>query len=155
MHQCWQAFLEISENDKQEVLAFCVAATLTNQLSIETARSIELEAAVERIAPPLIEARLSAAVFWERIPKKAILAAMAQAGDSEWAGGFGGCKKGELAGHTEAIFRNPDNEVTLSDKARERIRTWTPPGFTAAVGDPESTDPEVGAAPPSRPPTGA
>ena len=86
--ECWQAFSKISENDKQEVLAFCVAATLTNQLSIETARSVEMEAAVERIAPPLADARLSAAVFWSRVPKKAILAAMAQAGDSEWADGF-------------------------------------------------------------------
>ena len=134
VHQCWQAFSEISDNDKQEVLAFCVAATLTNQLSIETARSIEMEAAVERIAPPLAEARLSAAVFWSRIPKKAILAAMAQAGDSEWADGFKGCKKGELAGHADAIFRNPDGEVTLSDKAQDRIRKWTPPGFEPDPG---------------------
>ena len=133
VHQCWQAFCEISENDKQEVLAFCVAATLTNQLSIETARSIELEAAGERIAPPLAEARLSASVFWSRIPKKAILAAMAESGDAEWAGGFSGCKKAELAAHAEAIFRNP--EVTLSDKAQDRIRTWTPPGFEPDSGE--------------------
>ena len=138
VEQCWQAFCQISEKDKQEVLAFCVAATLTNQLSIEAARSVEMEAAVERIGPPLADARLSAAVFWSRIPKKAILKAMAESGDAEWAGGFSGCKKAELAAHAEAIFRNPDSEVTLSDKAQDRIRTWTPPGFTAApVSDEE------------------
>ena len=129
--QCWQAFSEIPENDKQEVLAFCVAAMVTNQLSIETGRAVELEAAVERLGPPLDEARLSADVFWNRISKKAILQAMAEAGDSEWADGFKSYKKKELAEHAEAIFRNPDGEVTLSPNAKDRIRKWTPPGFAA------------------------
>ena len=129
--QCWQAFCEISENDKQDMLAFCVAAMVTNQLSIETGRAGELEAAVERLGPPLDDARLSADVFWNRIPKKAILQAMAEAGDSEWADGFKSYKKKELAEHAEAIFRNPDGEVTLSENAKDRIRKWTPPGFAA------------------------
>ena len=129
---CWQAFCEIPENDKQDVLAFCVAAMVTNQLSIETGRAGELEAAVERLGPPLDDARLSKDVFWNRIPKKAILAAMAEAGDPEWADSFKSYKKKELAEHAEAIFRNPDGEVLLSEAAKDRIRKWTPPGFTAA-----------------------
>ncbi len=134
--QCWQAFCEISENDKQDLLAFCVAAMVTNQLSIETG-AVELEAAIERLGPPLADARLSADVFWSRIPKKAILAAMASAGDSEWADGFKSYKKKELAEHAQAIFRNPDGEVTLAENAKDRIRKWTPPGFTARPGSVE------------------
>ncbi len=137
VRQCWLAFCEIPENDKQDMLAFCVAAMVTNQLSIETGRAVELEAAVERLGPPLADARLSADVFWNRIPKKAILQAMASAGDSEWADGFKGYKKGELAEHAEVIFRNPDGEVTLAENAKDRIRKWTPPGFTPRPGSVE------------------
>ena len=134
VRECWQAFCEIPENDKQDVLAFCVASMLTNQLGIETGRAVELEAAIERLGPPFAEVRLSKEVFWNRIPKKAILTTMAETGDEEWADGFKGYKKGELAEHAEAIFRNPDGEV-LSDRAKDRVRRWTPPGFDPNPGD--------------------
>ncbi len=134
VRECWQAFCEVPENDKQDVLAFCVASMLTNQLGIETGRAVELEAAIERLGPPFAEVRLSKEVFWNRIPKKAILTTMAETGDEEWADGFRGYKKGELAEHAEAIFRNPDGEV-LSDRAKDRVRRWTPPGFDPNPGD--------------------
>ena len=49
--------------------------------------------------------------------------------------GFKGYKKGELAECAEAVFRNPDGEPTLSEKARDRLRRWTPPGFAPALVD--------------------
>ena len=126
---CWTAFRGLPANAKQHLLAFCVAAMVQNQLGIEPGRAPELEAAIGEIVPPMADARLSADVFWSRIPKARILRHMATAGDEEWADGFKGYKKGELAGHAEAVFANPDSEVTLSPNAQDRVRKWTPPGF--------------------------
>ena len=56
-------------------------------------------------------------------------------GDQEWADGFKGYKKGELAECAEAVFRNPDGDPTLSERARDRLRRWTPPGFAPALVD--------------------
>ena len=132
---CWRTFRALEQDRKDAVLAYCVAAMVQNQLSIESRRAVELEAAIEEIQPPLNHHKMSAATFWSRIPKTAILKTMAETGDQEWADGFKGYKKGELAECAEAVFRNPDGEPTLSERARDRLRRWTPPGFAPALVD--------------------
>ena len=129
---CWAAFRALPAQAKQNLLAFCVAATVENQLGIEPGRAPELEAAIDEIAPPLADARLSADVFWSRIPKKAILAAMAETGGKEWADENKGFKKKELADYAEHAFANPDGEPFPED-IRDGIRAWTPPGFLPAL----------------------
>ena len=129
---CWAAFRGLTSQAKQHLLAFCVAAMVENQLGIEPGRAPELEAAIDEIAPPLADARLSADLFWERIPKKAILAAMEEAGNPEWADENKGFKKKELAEYAEHAFANPDGEP-FSEETRDAIRNWTPPGFLPAL----------------------
>ena len=130
--ECWAAFRGLPSQAKQNLLAFCVAAMVENQLGIEPGRAPELEAAIDEIAPPLADARLSADVFWSRIPKKAILAAMEEAGDEAWADENKGFKKKELAEYAEHAFANPDGEP-FSEETRDAIRNWTPPGFLPAL----------------------
>ena len=128
----WAAFRALPAQAKQHLLAFCVAATVENQLGIEPGRAPELEAAIDEIAPPLADARLSADLFWERIPKKAILSAMEEAGNPEWADENKGFKKKELAEYAEHAFANPDGEP-FPEETRHAIRNWTPPGFLPAL----------------------
>ena len=95
-------------------------------------RALPAQAAIDEIAPPLADARLSADVFWSRIPKKAILAAMEEAGDPEWVDENKGFKKKELAEYAEHAFANPDGEP-FPEETRHAIRNWTPPGFLPAL----------------------
>ena len=126
---CWAAFRALPSQAKQNLLAFCVAATVENQLGIEPGRAPELEAAIDEIAPPLADARLSGRRVLVENPQEGHPRRDGRdRGHPEWADENKGFKKKELADYAEHAFANPDGEP-FSEDIRDGIRSLDAAGL--------------------------
>ena len=128
----FRKFRKQKPETKAAVLAYCVALTVKNQLSlaVDPDGAPALEAAIAEMTPGFKLARPSKEVLWNRISKPTMLGILTATVDADYAATQGSKKKGELAEHMERLFANPSaDEFGLNAKAQGRVLDWTPIGF--------------------------
>ena len=150
-----QGFRHISalpQEQKEAILAYCVARLPHHQLSFETGRSDALEAAVEWLdTEPNVAFRPTAATFWNRLRKNRILDIATEIIGEPWARSHSSDRKSDLAMRMEQVFADPSSDPDVPAQAYERIQAWSMPGFAAFAPDPvaphapadDSTDPSA------------
>lgn len=128
------AMSDLSKDEKQALLAWCVAQCLEGQLSYE------------RLANPIVEAiaarldidfsahwRPTADNYWSRVKKSYALEIGGEILGAQWARDFGGAKKTELAKVMERAFDPKRSDALgLAEDVRAKAAGWTPLGFAAA-----------------------
>ena len=127
----------LSDEQKNAVLAYCVARLPRHQLSFDEHRTDALEAATERLdTTPNIAFRPGAEVFWNRLRKSRILDIATDVIGETWAHSHAKDRKGDLVAHMEQVFADPANDPDVPAQAYDRIRAWAMPGFVAFDPDP-------------------
>jgi ParB family chromosome partitioning protein len=124
----FQAFIGLSDKQKLDVLAYCVAMSLKPQLS--TGR----EATAFELALSLTDASMAA--YWRptrsnylgRISRDQLLALGSDLLGEQWAQARSCDKKGELADALERAFADPE-KIACTPEQRERLRRWLPEGM--------------------------
>jgi len=124
----FQAFLTLSETEKLDLLAYCVALSLKPQLS-----TFNADSAFE-LALSLTDTRMES--YWRptqanylgRITRDRLLSLGRELFGDQWAQARSRDKKGELAAELERAFAHPDN-VACSPQQREKLRCWLPEGM--------------------------
>ena len=133
----FRAIAALSDSQKDDVLAYCVARLPRHQLSFDEHRSDALEAATERLdTTPHVAFRPGAEVFWSRLNKSRILDIATEVIGETWARNHAKERKGDLVAHMEQVFADPANDPDVPAQAYERIRAWAMPGFVAFDPDP-------------------
>ena len=127
----------LSDEQKNAVLAYCVARLPHHQLSFDEYRTDALEAATERLdTTPNIAFRPGAEVFWMRLRKSRILDIATNVIGETWAHSHAKDRKADLGAHMEQVFADPSNDPDVPAQAYDRIRAWAMPGFVAFDPDP-------------------
>jgi ParB family transcriptional regulator, chromosome partitioning protein len=117
---------------KQRLFAWCIAATLNPQLSIEDRADPVIECAGQRLAIPFADYwRPTAANYWGRVKKAHGLAAGAEILGDRWARDHAAAKKPVLAAALETAFdpAKSNASVSLNQTARDSAAVWLPPGM--------------------------
>ena len=148
--QAFRHLCALPHEQKEAILAYCVARLPHHQLSFETGRSDALEVTIERLdTKPNVAFRPTVETFWSRLRKNRMLDIATEVIGEPWARSHAGDRKSDLARHMELVFAGPANDPDVPAQAYERIRTWSMPGFAAFDPDPvapeaqteESSDP--------------
>ena len=134
----------LPQEQKEAILAYCVARLPHHQLSFEAGRSNALEATIERLdTEPNTTFRPTAATFWNRLRKNRMLDIATEVIGETWARSHAGDRKSDLATHMELVFADPANDPDVPAQAYDRIRTWSMPGFAAFAPDPVAPEPHA------------
>jgi ParB family transcriptional regulator, chromosome partitioning protein len=119
---------------KQDLFAWCIAATLTPQLAIEDGADPVIESAISRLAIPFADCwRPTAANYWGRAKKAHGLAIAEAVLGERWARDHAGDKKAALAAALEEAF-DPAGDAAasgLNPASRNAAAVWPPPGMAA------------------------
>jgi len=133
---------------KQNLFAWCIAATLKPQLTVENGADPVVESAIRRLAIPFADFwRPTAANYWGQVKKAHGLAIAEAVLGPRWAHDHAGDKKATLAAALERAFDPAGNtaSIALDQAARDAAAAWLPPGIadddTATAGG----DSDVGA----------
>jgi ParB family chromosome partitioning protein len=130
----FQAFLGLSDKDKLDLLAWCVATSLKPQLSTGK------EATACELALSLTDASMAA--YWRptrsnylgRITRDQLLALGRELLGEQWSQARSRDKKGELADALERAFADPQ-KVACTPAQREKLTRWLPEGMAFDGGD--------------------
>ena len=137
--ESFAALRQLSEWEKRQLFASCVARTLKGQLAFEAGARPETEATVARLdidfAATLhsnLEPALTAGLLWSRLRKDRLLAiARATLGEA-WAAAHAKSKKAEVAAALEAaFFAHGEVPAEVTAEGRAAALAWVPPGFAA------------------------
>lgn len=135
----FRAFLDLSDNQKLDLLAFCVASSLKPQLAIGK------EATAYEQALSLTDAgvagywRPAAANYLGRITRDQLLALGREVLGEEWAQLRHSDKKGHLVEQLARAFAEPEKHARDAEQL-EKLTQWLPDGmaFTAAPRQPKA-----------------
>ena len=119
---------------KQDLFAWCVAATLTPQLAVEDGADPVIESAIRRLAIPFADFwRPTAANYWGRAKKAHALDIAEAVLGERWARDHAGDKKATLAAALGQAFDPASDSGTsgIDPAAREAAAVWLPPGIAA------------------------
>jgi ParB family chromosome partitioning protein len=122
---------------KQRLFAWCIAAMLKGQLTVEDRPDPVLECATQRLAIPFADYwRPTAANYWGRVKKAHGLEVAKSLLGPRWARDHADDKKPILAAALETAFDPAANAgcIGLDQAARDGAATWLPPGFVYPVG---------------------
>ena len=125
----FQAFIGLSDKDKLDLLAWCVATSLKPQLSTGH------ESTACEVALSLTDASLAA--YWRptrgnylgRISRDQLLALGRELLGDQWAQARSRDRKGELADSLERAFAHPEN-LACTPEQREKLKHWLPEGMS-------------------------
>jgi len=124
----FHAFIGLSDKDKLDLLAYCVATSLKPQLSTGNGTT------AYEVALSLTEASMDA--YWRptrsnylgRITRDQLLALGRELLGEPWSQARSRDKKGELADALERAFADPD-KIVCTPPQRETLRRWLPEGM--------------------------
>jgi ParB family chromosome partitioning protein len=130
----FQAFTALSDVQKLDLLAYCVALTMTPQLATGN------EGTAYELALSLTDARLES--YWRptranylgRITRDQLLAIGRDLLGSQWSQARARDKKGELADALERAFAEPD-KLAVKPQQREQLAHWLPEGMSFGQPD--------------------
>ncbi len=135
----FQAFVGLSDKDKLDLLAYCVATSLKPQLSTGQ------ESSAFELALSLTDGNMAA--YWRptaanylgRVTRDQLLAIGRDVLGDEWAQLRRGDKKGHLAAQLEQAFAVPEKHAETPEQ-REKLTRWLPDGmaFDTGAGQPAS-----------------
>jgi ParB family transcriptional regulator, chromosome partitioning protein len=140
------ALTALPEAAKQDLFAWCIAATLKPQLAVEDGADPVVESAIRRLAIPFADFwRPTAANYWSRAKKAHGLAIAEAVLGPRWAQDHANDKKATLAAALEQAF-DPANKATigLDPVARDAAAAWLPPGIAPGDTATQSSDGDVG-----------
>jgi ParB family chromosome partitioning protein len=142
------ALVALSSAAKQDLFAWCIAATLKPQLAVEDGADPVVENAIRRLAIPFADFwRPTAANYWGRAKKAHGLAVAETVLGRRWAQDHAGDKKAALAAALETAFDPESNTaIGLDRAARDDAAAWLPPGIAAgadAQGDDADAAPDA------------
>jgi ParB family chromosome partitioning protein len=121
------ALTALPPSAKQRLFAWCVAATLNPQLSIEDRADPVIECAGQRLAIAFADCwRPTAANYWGRVKKAHGLAAGAEILGDRWARDHIDARKPVLAAALETAFdpAKSNASVSLNQSARDSAAAW-------------------------------
>jgi ParB family chromosome partitioning protein len=125
----------LPDETKQDLFAWCVAATLTPQLAVEDGADPVIESALQRLAIPFADFwRPTAANYWGRAKKAHALAVAEAVLGERWAHDHSGDKKPALAAALEQAF-DPASDAAaagLDPAVLNAAAVWLPPGIAAS-----------------------
>ncbi len=130
----FQGFIGLSDKDKLDLLAYCVATSLKPQLSTGN------ESTACELALSLTDASLAA--YWRptrsnylgRITRDQLLALGRELLGEQWSQARSRDKKGELADALERAFAQPET-IACTPQQREKLKKWLPEGMAFDTGD--------------------
>jgi ParB family chromosome partitioning protein len=130
---------------KQRLFAWCIAATLNGQLTVEDRPDPVVEHAIRRLAVPFADYwRPTAANYWGRVKKAHGLDVARALLGPRWARDHADDKKPILAAALEVAFDPAANSacIGLDQAALDSAGAWLPPGFacTSGFNDADSSD---------------
>ena len=128
----WETFRGLEQAEKDELLAYAVAAQVENQMAFDRGRSRVLEAVIESLAPPFGGQKWTAPVLWNRLSKKALLGILEEVAGPEVARDHKGDKKGDLAAFVDQTF---SDTTELPSGHAGLVQAWRPPGFDADTAE--------------------
>jgi ParB family chromosome partitioning protein len=141
------ALAELPAAAKQDLFAWCIAATLKPQLAVEDGADPVIESAIRRLAIPFADFwRPTAANYWGRAKKAHGLAIAEAVLGPRWAHDHADDKKATLAAALEQAFDPARNtaSIALDQAARDAAAVWLPPGIAAGDSKAESAEGDVG-----------
>jgi ParB family chromosome partitioning protein len=140
------ALAALSAAAKQDLFAWCIAATLKPQLAVEDSADPVIESAVRRLAIPFADFwRPTAANYWGRAKKAHGLAIAEAVLGPRWAHDHADDKKATLAAALEQAFDSANNAtIGLDQAARDAAAAWLPPGIAAGDTAAQRGDGDVG-----------
>jgi ParB family chromosome partitioning protein len=127
----FDAFRSLSQEAKQQLLAYCVALTLQPKLGPAS----EDEATAYDAALALTGASVAAywrpdgANFFSRISRDQLLAIARETLGEPWAQSRARDNKASLVGQLERAFAAPDNRPGQTPEHAEKLKTWLPAGM--------------------------
>ena len=129
----FEAFNELSAEDKRELFAACVARSIKGQLAVEHKPLAEFEATADRLDIAFhSEVRPTAENFWSHIPKAKALAIAVEVLGESWAKAHKGDKKDVLAAALEKAFAiDPNGSIPagVDPNVWGKVKAWSIPGF--------------------------
>jgi ParB family transcriptional regulator, chromosome partitioning protein len=128
------ALSALGSQAKQNLFAWCIAATLKPQLAIENGADPVVESAIRRLAIPFADFwRPTAANYWGRARKAHGFAIAEAVLGPRWANDHADDKKATLAAALEQAFDPAGNtaSIALDQTARDAAAAWLPPGIAA------------------------
>ena len=147
----------LSEREKRQLFASCIARTLKGRLAFEAGARPEVEATVARLDIDFAATVRSnpdpvwtAGLLWSRLRKDRLLAiARATLGEA-WAAAHAKSRKAEIAAAMEAAFdARGAVPAEVTAEGRAAALAWVPPGFAAFdAGGAEDGEAEPAAPPP-------
>jgi ParB family chromosome partitioning protein len=137
----FQAFLALSDTEKLDLLAYCVALSLKPQLS-----TFNADSAFE-LALSLTDARMerywrpTQANYLGRITRDRLLSLGSELFGPQWAQARSRDRKGELAAELERAFAEPE-KTARGPQQLEALRRWLPDGmaFGACIEPQDASD---------------
>ena len=150
--QGFAALAALPAQAKQELFAWCIAATLKPQLAVEDGADPAIECAIRRLAVPFADFwRPTAANYWGRAKKAHGLAIAENVLGPRWAHDHASDKKAILAAALEKAF-DPASDTAatgIEQVVLAAAAVWLPPGIaagdnTAPSGDKAEADADPG-----------
>jgi ParB family chromosome partitioning protein len=130
----FEALAALPTEAKQNLFAWCIAATLNTQLAVEDRADPAIESAIRRLAIPFAEFwRPTAANYWGRVKQAHGLAVAESILGPRWARDHADDKKAILAAALEKAFDPASSAASIGfDQAsRDAAAAWLPPGIAA------------------------
>ena len=127
----WEKFCQLSQKDQNDILAYCVAVTVPDQLAFESHASEAVESITAAMKPRWKEMKLNPRDYWDRLSKKQMLKIAEDTIGKEFATEIEKLKKDALAKVMERIFGHA-NDGTAYDLSKEQLKAaydYVPPGF--------------------------
>ena len=147
----------LSEREKRQLFASCVARTLKGQLAFEAGARPEVEATVARLDVDFAanvrtnpDPVWTAGLLWSRLRKDRLLAIAGATLGEAWAAAHAKSRKAEIAAAMEAAFdARGEVPAEVTAEGRAAALAWVPPGFAAFdAGGAEDGEDEPAAPPP-------
>jgi ParB family chromosome partitioning protein len=121
----FEAFRDLTQSQKLELLAFCTAGTLQSQLAQKNAFEAALGATDVDVAEYW---RPTADNYLGRITRDQLLDVGREIFSKEWAGKWASAKKPDLVKELDRAFADP-KKFSGNKETEEKLRTWLPEGM--------------------------
>ncbi len=126
----WKGFRALAKEERQRVLAYCVARLLVPQISFSAHADHAFEDTVERLGIDFAATvRPTAKYYWARLSKKEALKTASEVLGEAWVKARAKLKRAELAEALEKAFRGEDDTVDAA--GADRAKAWSMTGFAA------------------------
>ena len=131
----FQAFLGLSDKDKLDLLAYCVATSLKPQLSTgHESTACELALSLTDASTGRLLASDAEQLSRPHHAATSCLPSAANCSASQWSQASSRDKKGELADALERAFAEPE-KVACTPEQREKLKRWLPEGMAFGADD--------------------